>query len=116
MKLISSCLKLTPTPTMFRARVRTPEEVDGAEEAPNCRNNHGKESIVKFAFEENMKDGSISKLLITKTGHRPTQYKKIVDTLPVIYVDTDSGGLYEVIWTGNDLVEIDFMQTYLNVN
>ena len=34
MKLISSCLKLTPTPTMVRTVTRSPKEVDGAEEDP----------------------------------------------------------------------------------
>ena len=34
MKLISSCLKLTPTLTMVRTGTRSPEEVDGAEEDP----------------------------------------------------------------------------------
>ena len=29
-----------------------------------------------------MKDGPISKLTITETGHWAIQYKKIVDTLP----------------------------------
>ena len=41
----------------------------------NCRN----ETIKKYSFEEKMKDGPISKLLITKTGHRPTQFKKITN-------------------------------------
>ena len=34
-----------------------------------------------------MKDCPISKLTITKTGHRPSQFKKISDALPVLYVD-----------------------------
>ena len=33
-KLILSCLKLTPTPTMVRTRTRSPEEMDGAKEDP----------------------------------------------------------------------------------
>ena len=40
-----------------------------------------------YSFGGKMKDGPICKLIITKTGHQPTLYKKIVDTLPVL--DTD---------------------------
>ena len=35
----------------------------------NCRNN----SIAKYLFEGKMKDGRISKLTITETGHQATQ-------------------------------------------
>ena len=34
-----------------------------------------------------MKDGPLSKLTITKTGHRPSQFKKISDALPVFCAD-----------------------------
>ena len=61
-----------------------------------------------------MKNGPISKLLFTKTGHRPTQYKKITDTLPVLCVEKNFWGVNEVIRTGHDLVERDFMSTYLD--
>ena len=56
-----------------------------------------------------MKDGPISELIITKTGHRSTQYKKIVDTLHVLCVDKNFWGLNDVIQTENSLVEADFM-------
>ena len=59
-----------------------------------------------------MKDGLISKLLITKTWHRPTQFKKITDTLPVLCKDKNFRGLNEVLRTGRNLVETDFMPTY----
>ena len=36
MKLISSCLKLTPTPTMVRTGTRSPEKVEGAKEGPTA--------------------------------------------------------------------------------
>ena len=52
----------------------------------NCRNNCGNNLIAKYTFEGKMKDGPISKLIITKTGHRLTQFKKIVDTLPILYM------------------------------
>ena len=59
-----------------------------------------------------MKDGLISKLLITETGHRPTQFKKITDTLPVLYTDKNFWGFNEDLLTGRDLVETDCMPIY----
>ena len=44
-----------------------------------------------------MKDGQISKLLITETGHRPTQFKKINDTLPVLCMNKHFQGLNEAL-------------------
>ena len=63
-----------------------------------------------------MKDGPISKLIITETGHRPTQYKKIVDTLPVLCADKNFQGLDDVIWTEIDLVETNYMPSYPDAN
>ena len=80
----------------------------------NHRNNCGNKTIAKYVIKGKMKDGLISKLLITDTEHRPTQYKKITDTLPVLCADKNFQGLDEVIWTRNDLVETDFMPTYPN--
>ena len=40
-------------------------------------NGCGNTKSAKYAFEGKVKHGPISKLLITKTGHRPTQFKKI---------------------------------------
>ena len=81
----------------------------------DCPNGPGNNSIAKYVFEGKMKDGPISKLIITKTGHRPTQYKKIVDTPPILYVDKNFWGLDDVIWTENNLVEADFMLLYQDV-
>ena len=75
-------------------------------------NNCGNNLTTKYAFEGKMKDGLISKLIVIKTGHRPTQYKKIIDTLFVLCVDKNYQGLNEAVWTGNDLVEADFMPLY----
>ena len=61
------------------------------------RNDCGNKTITKYAFEGKMKDGPISKLLITKTRHRPTQFKKITDTLPVLCADKNFQGLDKVI-------------------
>ena len=59
-----------------------------------------------------MKDGPISKLKITKTGHRPSQFKKIRDALPVFCADKNYGGLDEVLRTGRDKVIDDVMLAY----
>ena len=63
-----------------------------------------------------MKDGPISKLIITKTGYQPAQYNKIIDTLPVLYVDKNNQGIDDIIWTRTNLIETDFMPPYLNPN
>ena len=63
-----------------------------------------------------MKDGPISKLTITKTGHRPSQFKKICNALPVFCADKNYGGLDEVFRTGRDKVKNDFMPAYSDAN
>ena len=63
-----------------------------------------------------MKDSPISELTITETGHRPFQFKKLWDVLPVFYADKKYGGLDEVLCTGRDQVEDDFMSAYPNAN
>ena len=49
-------------------------------------NDPGK-TIAKYSFEGKMKDGPLSKLTITKGGQQATQYKKILDALPVFFAD-----------------------------
>ena len=61
-----------------------------------------------------MKDGLISKLTITETGHRPSQFKKFYDALPVFSADKNYDSLDEVLCTGHDQVEGDFMPAYPN--
>jgi len=61
-----------------------------------------------------MKDGCISKLTITETGHQATQYKKIVDTLPVLWADKNYRGIDDVLCNGINLVEADFTPPYPN--
>ena len=63
-----------------------------------------------------MKDGPISELTITERGHRPSQFKKIYDALPVFYADKNYGGLDEVLRTGRDKVKNDFMLAYLDAD
>ena len=81
----------------------------------DCRNGCGHTTIVKYSFEGKMKDGSISKLLITKTGHRPIQYKKIIDTLLVLCADKNYQGIDDVVWNRIDRVKTDFMPPYPDV-
>ena len=63
-----------------------------------------------------MKDGPISKLTITETGHRPSQIKKICDALPLFCTDKNYCGFDEVLRTGRDKVEDDFMPAYPDAN
>ena len=113
-----SCLKQTLTPTLAPVtptRTKSPEEVDRAKEAPtsgvgDCRNN----LIAKYSFEGKMKDGCISKLTITKTGHQATQYKKIIETLPVLCIDKNFRYINDVLCTWTDLEEVTFLPVYPN--
>ena len=86
----------------------------GSRGCVDCRNDCRNNLIAKCAFERKMKDGPISKLIITKTEHHPTQYNKTVDTLPVLCTDKNYQCLNEVVQTENDLVEADFMLLYLD--
>ena len=63
-----------------------------------------------------MKDGPISERTITETGHRPSQFKKIYNTLSVFCANKNYGDLDEVLRTGRDKVEDDFMPAYPNAN
>ena len=61
-----------------------------------------------------MKDGPISKLIITETGHRPTKYKKITDTLPVLCADKNYQGI-DVKWHGTYRIGIVMITQSLNI-
>ena len=43
----------------------------------------GNSSTAKYLFEGKMKDGCLSKLIITESANRAIQYKKITDALSV---------------------------------
>ena len=75
----------------------------------DCRNNL---IANKYASEGKKKDNPISKLIITETGHRPTQYKKVIDTLTVLCVDKNYQGFDDFIWNGIHLVEAYFTLPY----
>ena len=78
------------------------------------RNSRRNKSIAKSSFKGKMKDGPIFKLTITETGHRPSQFKKLSNDLPVFCADKNYGGLDGVLRTGRDKVENDFMPAYPN--
>ena len=82
----------------------------------NCRNDRGNKSIAKYSFKGKMKDSPISRLTITEPGHRPTQFKKIRDALPVFCADKNYGGLNKVLRTGRDKDKDDFMPAYPDAN
>ena len=97
---------------MVRTGTRSLEEVDGAEEdsaAVVMAIVVTVNLITKYSSEETMKDGPIFKLTITKTGHRPYQFKKISDALPVLCTNKMYQGLDEVLRTRRDLVETYIM-------
>ena len=54
----------------------------------DCRNDCRNKSIAKYSFEGKMKDGPISKLTITETGHRPSQFKKTMLFLYFVLIKT----------------------------
>ena len=59
----------------------------------NCRNGYRNMAITKYEFEGKMKDGPISRLSITEIGQKPTQFKKITDTLPILCANNNFQGL-----------------------
>ena len=87
-------------------------------EAPNVngsgnrRNVCGHNFIEKYTFDGKMKDGPLSKLTIAKPGHRPSQFKKICDALPIFCDDKNYQDLDEVLRTGYNKVKADFMPAY----
>ena len=80
----------------------------------DCSNNRGNKSIAKYSFEGKMKDGLISILTITKTGHQPSQFKKIWNALPVFCADKNYQGLDKVLRIGRYKVKDNFMPAYPN--
>ena len=58
----------------------------------NCRNDCGNKLTAKYSFKGKMKDSPISKLTITETGHRTSQFKKLWDALSVLCADKSYGG------------------------
>ena len=74
----------------------------------------GNNSITKHLFEGKMKDGCLSNFTITDTKHGATQYKKIIDTLPVLCVDKNFRYIDDVLCIWTDLPEATFLTPYLD--
>ena len=60
-------------------------------------NGCGNNLIAKYSFKKKLKDSSISKLIVTETGHQATQYKKVIDTLHILCADKNYQGIDGVI-------------------
>ena len=61
-----------------------------------------------------MKDGCISKMIITETRHWATQYKKIIYTLSALCADKNYRFINEVLCTWIDIDKTDFTLPYPN--
>ena len=59
-----------------------------------------------------MKDGPLSKLTITKAGQHATQFKKIIDALPVFCADKGYRFIDDIIRTNKELLEAAFLPAY----
>ena len=70
----------------------------------------------KIFFQRKNERRSDFELTITETGHRPSQFKKLWDALPVFCADKNYSGLDEVLRTRRDKVKNDFMPAYINAN
>ena len=58
-----------------------------------------------------MKVGPLSKLTITKSGQQATQYKKIIDALPVFCAYKGCKFINDIIWTGTERLRASFLPT-----
>ena len=59
-----------------------------------------------------MKDGPFSKLTITKGGQQATQYKKILDALPVFFANKGYKFIDDIVQTNIKQVRPAFMPAY----
>ena len=74
--------------------------------------NRGNSTTARYSFEGKMKDGPLSKLTITEAGQRATQFKKIIDALPVFCADKGYRFIDDIIGTNKGLLEKAFLPTY----
>ena len=75
------------------------------------RNDCGK-TVAEYSFEGKMKVGPLSKLTITEGGQQATQYKKILDALPVLAADKGYKYINDIIRTDKEKEISDFTPTY----
>ena len=59
-----------------------------------------------------MKNDCLSKLTITKSGHQTTQYKKIMDALPILCTDKNYRYIDDVFCRWTKLCEAAFLPAY----
>ena len=59
-----------------------------------------------------MKDGCLSKFIITDGSSRATQHKKMVDALPVFCADKGYWFVDDIICKDTELTYADFQETY----
>ena len=83
---------------------------DGGGRGGDCRNS----TIAKSSFEGKMKDSYFHKLTITECTHQATQYKKIINALPVLCVDKEFRFVDNGICTNTVLVKTAFLPLYPN--
>lgn len=89
----------------------------GGSGGPGCGgrgNDRGNNTIARDLLEGKMKEGPLFKLTITKGGQRTTQYKKIIDALPVLCADKGFRYVDEIICTDTELVKATFVPSYTN--
>ena len=55
-------------------------------------------------------------MTIIETGHQATQYKKIIDTLPVLCADKNYRCIDDILCTWIDLDEANFIPPYSNLD
>ena len=83
----------------------------GGRRRGGCGNDRGK-TVAKYSFEGKMKDGPLSKLTITKGGQQATQYKKILDALPVFCADKGYKYIDNIIRTDTEKTISNFTPVY----
>ena len=79
-------------------------------------NDRGNNTIARYSFEGKMKEGPLFKLTITKGGQQTTQYKKIIDAIPVLCADKGFRYIDEIICTNKEEVESTFLPAYPDAN
>ena len=69
-------------------------------------------TIAKYSFEGKMKDSPLAKLTITEGGQRATQFKKILDALPVFCADKGYKYIDDVLRTNVKFTLSKFTPAY----
>ena len=115
-KLILSCLKQTLTLTLILTLGPvTPTETITPGSGGRGRGGRGNDCgkiVAKYSFDGKMKDGPLSKLTITKGGQQATQYKEIIEALPVFCADKGYKFIDDIIWTNTKRLQASFLPLY----